>query len=89
MDDPAVDIERANYDQRDATDHGVPAILRGTPDGGYQERSTLVRIAEPGCYYLHLVQTGDGRVWAALTRDLFDSREIAREAGLEVDHAAR
>jgi hypothetical protein len=78
----AVDIERANYDRRDATDHGVPAILRGTPDGGYQGRSTLVRVTEPGAYYLHLVQAGDGRVWAAFTRGFHTPDDIIEE----VDH---
>jgi Domain of unknown function (DUF4326) len=54
-------------------DHGVPAVLHSRDDGNYQKQGTLVRITEPGRYYLHLVRAGDGRVWAALTRSIHDA----------------
>lgn len=67
-DQSAIDREIAAFNHRLAADHGLPAVLAGVHDGGLQERSTQVRITEPGDVYLHLIQAADGRVWAALTR---------------------
>lgn len=70
VDDPAgrreraVAAERAAFDERLAAGHGVPAVIRSREGGGQQQRSTLVRVDEPGEFYLHLVQAGDGRVVA-------------------------
>lgn len=78
-DQDATDREIASYNQRAADDHGVPAVLRGLPDDrGRQERATLVRITEPGNYYLHLVQAADGRVWAGFTSTA-SSYEVASD----------
>lgn len=66
--DRAVAAERGAFDERLAADHGVPAVIRSREGGGQQQRSTLVRVDEPGEFYLHLVQDDGGRVVAAFTR---------------------
>jgi hypothetical protein len=83
MADPIAETKAA-FDGRDATDHGVPAVVRFALALGPGEQGTLVRITEPGAYWLEVGQkTGSDVVVAELCtyQDHVD-RIVARTAYL-------